>query len=577
MTQTDYGSVPSSGECNPLRQPNDDGNGYVINIAHENEHELHRHLTLFDLVSVGVGATVGSGVFVLVGLIAHSQAGPSVSISWLIAGVAATASGICYAELGGRFPSAGSSYVYAKETMGDYAAVIAGACLTLEYTGSASAVARSWGDKVVEYVKSHEAGDESWYQVLTFFLDPGFGISTCAFLVSLGAVLLLHDGVKESKFVTNFFSMLNVSLVFFMAAMSLVLVKRENMTPLAPFGAGGIVRGATSSFFGYIGFDEICCMSGEAINPSKNVPRAICITLLIVTTLYCAASLGLAGMVPYQYISESSGFPEGFRYRGYYWVAEITALGELTVLPLVVLVTIMAQPRLNYTMAMDGVLPSVFAEVDEDGNLKPGIKIAGAIMIIIATAVPFSYLDDLISSGILVAFTITDSSVILVRRESPHGNPYLLERMLAAFLILSLLSGFLLRNCLSTGVTGHAVRAMTLFSCLGTLFIGNRIRTHCPKKKSCSAPNVDLFLTPFVPILPLCGCFVNLYLIAQLEITGLAAIFGYIGLAILFCYLNKRRQHEWHRSNCMQVENTIRNGNEPPERMISMQDYQDGN
>ena len=252
---------------------------------------------------------------------------------------------------------------------------------------------------------------------------------------------------------------------------------------------------------------EICCISGEAKDPKKDIPRAIIITLLVVTSLYCAASVGLAAMVPYQYISEVSGFPDGFRYRGYNRVAEITALGELTVLPLVVLVTIMAQPRLNFTMAKDGNLPKIFARVDEEGNLdKAGIKIAGIIMIAIATFVPFAYLDDLISSGILVAFTLTDTSVILVRLSSPPLNkPFVLEKLLIAFHILSFLSGILLRNCLSTTVTGEAVRILTVISCATVLYIGNIIRTQCPKKQEA----VGLFLTPCVPTMPLCGCFVS--------------------------------------------------------------------
>jgi len=259
MRTSSYGSLTSLTQLTQqhvnISSNNDNGH-------QNNHHELHRHLSLFDLVCVGVGATVGSGVFVLVGLIAKTQAGPAVSLSWLIAGVAACASGLCYAELGGRFPSVGSSYVYAKETMGECAAMIAGACLTLEYTGSASAVARSWGDKVVAYVQTWEdedAGedDNSWYRLLICVLDPGLGINPCAFLISLGAVLLLLDGVKESKNVTNVFSTLKFLLVFFMATMSLVLANRENMSPFVPsqFGASGIIRGATSSFFGYIGFD----------------------------------------------------------------------------------------------------------------------------------------------------------------------------------------------------------------------------------------------------------------------------------------------------------------------------------
>lgn len=295
---------------------------------HRNEPDdhLHRHLGLFDLVCIGVGATVGSGVFVLIGLIAHTCAGPAVFLSWTIAGIAALASGLCYAELGGRFPEAGSSYVYAKQTMGELASVVAAACLTLEYTGSASAVARSWGDKILEYIRSRDS--ES---ILISILDPGLGINPCAFVVSLGSVLLLLEGVKESKSVTNFFSSLNVSLVLFMAVMSMILAKKENLTPLIPpeFGVSGVLRGATSSFFGYIGFDEICCVSGEARDPSKNVPRAIILTLFIVTSLYVSASLGLAGMVPYPEISETSGFPNGFRYVGYGWAAEVTAVSHM--------------------------------------------------------------------------------------------------------------------------------------------------------------------------------------------------------------------------------------------------------
>ncbi|KAL3775922.1 hypothetical protein ACHAW5_011312 [Stephanodiscus triporus] len=186
--QAGYGSVPFS-DADAALQYNDDadngsGGGKANTHRPQHSYELHRHMSLFDLVSVGVGATVGSGVFVLTGLIAHTLSGPAVSVSWLIAGLAACASGLCYAELGGRFPSVGSTYVYAKETMGDCAAVIAGACLTLD----ASAVARSWGDKVVEYVKSfeNEGHNSSLYRFFVFALDPGYGLNFGAFFVSLG-------------------------------------------------------------------------------------------------------------------------------------------------------------------------------------------------------------------------------------------------------------------------------------------------------------------------------------------------------------------------------------------------------
>ena len=168
----------------------------------------------------------------------------------------------------------------------------------------------------------------------------------------------------------------------------------------------------------------------------------------------------------------------------------------------------MAQPRLNYTMAMDGVLPPFFAEVDEKQNLTKGTQVAGAVMIIIATVVPFAHLDDIISSGILIAFTMTASSVILVRQTSPHDEPFKLERLLIVFHLLSVVCGLQLKNCISEEVTGYTVRVITVISCACTLNVGNIIRTKCPRVDERDA---GFFLTPAVPILPLCACFVSDY------------------------------------------------------------------
>ena len=224
--------------------------------------------------------------------------------------------------------------------MGELPAVIAEACLTLEYVFAASAVARSWGDKMVEFVKiSYYASkgvnaidDSSQYgaSVLLHILDPGYGINPMAFLVSTSSVLLLLVGVKESKGVTNIMTALKIVIVLFMCIGALFLMEKENLQPLLPakFGLAGIFRGSTSSFFGYIGFDEICCMTGEAKNPSVNIPRAVLGTIGIVTLLYMLAAITLTGMVPYEDISVTSGFPEGFRTRGLQWASDIIAVSS---------------------------------------------------------------------------------------------------------------------------------------------------------------------------------------------------------------------------------------------------------
>ena len=198
--------------------------------------------------------------------------------------------------------------------MGEIPAVAAGACITLEYIVASSAVARSWGDKVVAFIIAY-IDDDSHF--IMKYLQPGYGFNPMAFLISVSSVTLLLKGVKESKQATNLFTLLKVSLIAFMSIASLSLMDTNNLFPLLPakFGIAGILRGSTSSFVGYIGFDEICCMGGEVVDPVKNLPRAVMGTIGLVTVLYVIAAIGLVGMVPYQYISETSGFPDGFRYR----------------------------------------------------------------------------------------------------------------------------------------------------------------------------------------------------------------------------------------------------------------------
>mmetsp|Transcript_36566 Transcript_36566/g.43686 ORF Transcript_36566/g.43686 Transcript_36566/m.43686 type:complete len:423 (-) Transcript_36566:444-1712(-) len=308
-----------------------------------------RHLSLFDLVSIGVGGTIGSGIFVLCGHIAHNYAGPASILSWILSGIAACLSGCAYAELASQIPEAGSTYVYVYVSMGELPAMVAAACLTLEYVVSGAAIARSWGDKVVEWLRNagflilddsrsitdnidfyDTTEDDATVNWLGYFVQPGFwNFNPLATIVATVTVLLLLTGVKESKTITNFFTLTKVTLVSFMTILGLILLQpSENLTPFLPaqFGYSGVIRGATSSFFGYIGFDEICCLAGEAKDPKKNIPKAIMLTLATVTVLYIFATLALVGMQPYQDISDISGFPMAFQSRGLDWAAQLSAV-----------------------------------------------------------------------------------------------------------------------------------------------------------------------------------------------------------------------------------------------------------
>ncbi|KAL7574042.1 hypothetical protein ACA910_015620 [Epithemia clementina (nom. ined.)] len=402
-----------------------------------------RHLTLWDLLSLGVGGTVGSGIFVLTGKIARDYAGPATVFSWILAGLAATTSALSLCELASRIPAVGSTYAYCQQCRfvdgsRHTIAIMAAACLTLEYAGSGAAVARTWGDKVVWWLansvfgKNHADDDtiiistnawEAW------LLPFGGWINVPALLISSAATLLLLMGVQESKRVTNFFTALKMMLVllmivggfcFFVPAnlLGTSLAKNGHHPPFLPYGVPGVIRGTTSAFFGYLGYDEVCVVAGEALHPTRDVPRAILATLAIVTTCYIGASLALTGMLPYTEISATAGFPAAFASVDAQVLSQISAAGELVTLPVVVLISLLAQPRLTYSMAMDGLLPHrLFARRNAHGNLIGGTLIWGCVMTITAATVPFHYLDDLISCGILVAFCLANTCLLVLRRQ----------------------------------------------------------------------------------------------------------------------------------------------------------------
>jgi len=514
-------------------------------LADDEHRALERHLTLFDLVSIGVGGTIGSGIFVLCGLIASEHAGPATCLSWAIAGVAAFLSGFCYAELSGRIPSAGSSYAYAHESMGEFVAFITAACLTLEFLVSGSAVARSWGDKVVEWLNV-ELNAGPWASRI---LDPGYNINPLAFVVSTCCTVLILCGVRESKIVTDFFTWTKVLLVLFMAIGGFVLLVPSNLSPFIPpeFGVAGVMRGATTSFFGYLGFDGICCVAGEAKSPNLNLPRSVMITLVLVTVLYIAAAVALTGMQHYTEISPESGFPEAFKARGVMWAAQLTAAGEICTLPVVVLISVILQPRLQYALARDELLPPMFCEVDAGGNIKKGTIVAGSLMTLIATFVPFEDLDDFVSAGILVAFTVTNSSLIVMRRESPTYRPRLLGQLLVAFNAVSL--GMCITFVHGWGFAWGKLLALILAALVALTW--GLIKMFCPSSAvfggnrpiaSTWAEGVEYFRTPFVPLIPCLGTIFNAYLIAQLDMSGILLLLLYFVISTAFYFYYRARK-----------------------------------
>ena len=510
------------------------------------EGHVERHLTLLDLIAVGVGGTLGTGIFVLCSLLSSSFAGPASVLCWTLSAVPALLSGFCFAELAGQIPAAGSTYAYVYASMGELPAVVAACCLSLEYLVSASAVARGWGDNVVDMIVG--SSSSGW---LVHFLRPGLNFNPMAFLVSTAMAGLLLGGVKESKVITNYFTAFKVAFVAFMTSMAFGLMNPMNLTPFVPpeFGAKGVLQGATVSFFGFLGYDEVCCLTAEAIDPQKNMPRAIMWTIVILTVSYMAATLALTGMQPYNEISAVGGFPDAFHSRDADWAADMTAMGTIVTLPLVVLVAVMAQPRLQYALATDGLIPAWFGQVDDTGNLWNGTLFAGVVMTFIASFVPFQHLNDMISAGVLVAFSMTNSSLILLRHESPDETPFLLEKLLVSFNCLSFLTGLLLSTPFFALVIGKVLTfaccVMTVLTCIfiklwcpAAAFFGGKTRRTTTQHMMVGVVSIDEeeFRTPFLPFFPCLGIFVNWYLVAQQSWSGLGLLIVFLVCAITFYF-----------------------------------------
>jgi APA family basic amino acid/polyamine antiporter len=513
-------------------------------LGDKNKNIIERHLTLFDLVAIGLGGTIGSGLFVLCGLVSHQYAGPATAISWAIAGFAAMLSGCCYAEVSARIPLAGSAYAYSYVAMGELPAVLAAACLSLEYAAAAAAVARSWGDKCVLYI-IEEFGDQHW---IHSYLNSDGIVSPLAFVISSVTVILLLNGVKESKQVTNFFTVLKCGLVLFMVVVGFYYAQPTNWVPFLPvqFGVAGIFRGATGTFFGFLGFDQVCGMGSEVINPKRDLPLSIMITLIGVTTLYIVATFVLTGMQPWEDISSTSGFPAAFYAIDAGIAGQITALGEILTLPIVVLITIMAQPRLQYAMSVDGMLPPWFQELDQDGNLWNSTAVAGVLLILTATLVPFAHLNDMVSCAVLCAMSMADSSLILLWHE-PVSDPDsdLAERLMLSFHIAAIVTSFAFTRLLDSwfgtalayaaGGCMIALACCIYFWCPKSDIFGGKSSRHVYHKDQVRTDE-GYFRTPFLPFLPCLAIFVNWFLIAQLEFIGLIGLIFYLGLAVLYYF-----------------------------------------
>jgi basic amino acid/polyamine antiporter, APA family len=384
----------------------------------------------FSLTTLGIASVVGAGIFVTTGTAAAQYAGPAVVISFVLAGLAAAFTAICYAELAAMIPIAGSTYSYAYAAFGVFLAWFIGWDLLLEYLFAASTVAVGWAGYAVSFL------DSIGIHVPHDLANPPFGddsgiVNLPAILVVAGTTALLVIGTRQSAGVNNAIVALKILVLLLFVAVGVFAVDSSNWSPFVPanegdfgdFGASGVIRGAGVVFFAYVGFDAVSTAAGEARTPQRTVPIGLLGTVLISTVLYVAIGLVLTGIVPYDHLNVADPLSKAVEAegRGAHWLDEALGIAAVVGLFSTVLVTFYGQTRILMRMSADGMLPPVFNRVDKRWKTPAFTTIVcGIAGGLVAALVPIDVLGELVSIGTLLAFTIVCAGVLVLRRTHPQ-------------------------------------------------------------------------------------------------------------------------------------------------------------
>ncbi|WEB39916.1 amino acid permease [Streptomyces yunnanensis] len=382
-------------------------------------HGLRRSMGLFQLICFGVGAIVGTGIFV--GLSdTVAQAGPAVVASFVLAAVTCIFTAFAFAELGGAIPVSGSSYSYAYATLGERAAFLVGWCLLLEYGVSVSAVAVGWG----QYLNQLLGSLTGWQLPAALANPPGDGgvVNLPAVLVVLLAAVLLVRGVRESARATAAMAVLKLLVLVLFCVIGFGAFRSGNLSPFAPEGLAGITSGASVAFFSYIGFDSITTAGEEARNPRRDVPVAIMVCIGVVTVLYCLVALAAIGALS---AGQVAGRPAALslivdRVTHSGIGGTVIAFGAVVAIASVVLAVMYGQTRILMSMARDGLVPGVFARVSpRTATPVANTWIVAGVFALPAAVVPLDMVMNLSSAGTLVAMAAVNVSVLILRRNRP--------------------------------------------------------------------------------------------------------------------------------------------------------------
>ncbi len=414
------------------------------------DQKLKRALGPVNLTSLGIGAIIGAGIFVLTGHAAAQYAGPGIVYSFILSGLACAFAGLCYAEFASMIPLSGSAYTYGYATLGEFVAWIIGWNLILEYLFAAGTVAVGWSGYVVSFLKdlgitipaaftsapyNHTAqAGLHWWNIWQLFAhgwtSTGAILNIPAMLVVAVITILLIVGIKESANFNNIIVALKLAVILTFIGVGVFYINKANWHPFVPpvdadgnFGWRGVIHGAAVIFFAYIGFDAVSTAAQEAKNPQRDMPIGLLGSLGICTILYIAVSLVLTGMVNYSQLNVPAPIAVAVNSLGpsLHWLEYSIKIGAIAGLSSVILVLLLGQARIFYTMSKDGLLPPVFSVVHPKFR-TPWIAqfLIGVIAMLIAGLFPIGLLGELVSIGTLLAFAIVCVGVFVLRFTDPQ-------------------------------------------------------------------------------------------------------------------------------------------------------------
>jgi APA family basic amino acid/polyamine antiporter len=396
---------------------------------------LRRALGPLNLTTLGIGSIIGTGIFVLTGTAASQNAGPALVISMIIAGIGCAFAGLCYAEFASMIPVAGSAYTYAYATMGELVAWIIGWDLVLEYALSTATVAVGWSGYFTSlladvgiHLPAALAGAPGETVTMGSVTGPGMFNLPAAAIVAV-VMLLLVRGIRQSANANTVLVIIKSMVLVVFVVAGAAYVNRDNLTPFIPqntgtfgsFGWSGILRGAGVIFFAYIGFDAVSTAAQEAKNPQRDMPIGILASLAICTVIYIVVAIVLLGIVHYSKLNVADPLAVGIDATGLTWFSPVLKVSALFGLFSTMLVTLIGQTRVFFSMSRDGLLPPMFQKVHPSYK-TPHVStlLTGTVVAIAAGLTPIRVLSVLVSMGTLLAFVLVCLGILILRKTAPE-------------------------------------------------------------------------------------------------------------------------------------------------------------